>query len=65
VWGQFTVLDRSRLPVADRAAFEALPESDVVPDFEVLSENAHGELAPDWVAALDEGWRRHVLGGAR
>jgi putative spermidine/putrescine transport system substrate-binding protein len=63
VWGQFTVLDLTRLTDADRAALEALPESEVVPDFEVLSENAHGELDPAWVAALDEGWRRHVLGG--
>ena len=61
VWGQFTVLDLTRMPAADRAGFEALPDSEVVPDFEVLSEHAHGELDPAWVAALDEGWRRHVL----
>jgi len=64
VWGQFTVLDTDRLPDADRERFAALPESDVVPAFEVLSANAHGELDPAWVAALDEGWRRQVLGNA-
>ena len=63
VWGQFTVLDLSRLTEADRAAFEALPPSPVVPPYDVLARNAHAELAAGWVAPLDEGWRRNVLAG--
>ena len=63
VWGQFTVLDLSRLTETDRAAFEALPRSPVVPPYDVLARNAHAELAAGWVAPLDEGWRRTVLAG--
>ncbi len=61
-WGQFTVLDQSLLEPSDQAAFEALPESPVVPSYEELSRNANPELSADWVPALDEGWRRAVLG---
>ena len=61
VWGQFTVLDQSRLPRKDKAAFDALPTSPVVPSYAELARNANPELASAWVPALDEGWRRHVL----
>ncbi|MCB0948679.1 MAG: ABC transporter substrate-binding protein [Mycobacterium sp.] len=61
VWGQFTVLDMTRLTETDRAGFESLPVSPVVPAYPVLSRNAHPELAADWVSPLDEGWRRNVL----
>ncbi len=63
VWGQFTVLDTARLDAADQAAFESLPESLVVPPYDELSAGANPELAAEWVPALDEGWRRAVLGG--
>lgn len=62
VWGQFTVLDLDLLDDEDRALFEALPESPVVPPYDVLSEDAQPELASSWVAPLDEGWRREVVG---
>lgn len=61
VWGQFTVLDRDRLPADVREKFEKLPPSPVVPPYDDLSENAHGELSSTWVTPLDEGWRRNVL----
>lgn len=61
VWGQFTVLDIEGLSDADRALFDDLPESPVVPGYEVLSRGAHAELAAEWVPALDEGWRTSVL----
>ncbi|MGB3186318.1 MAG: ABC transporter substrate-binding protein [Ornithinimicrobium sp.] len=63
VWGQFTVLDTARLDQAEQAAFESLPDSPVVPPYEELSADANPELAAEWVPALDEGWRRTVLGG--
>ncbi len=63
VWGQFPAVEVSRLDAEQRAQFDALPQSDVVPPFEQLSRGAHGELAAEWVSALDEGWRREVLGG--
>ncbi len=61
-WGQFTVLDLDLLDAADRDLFAQLPQSPVVPPYEVLSRNAGPELSSDWVAPLDEGWRRQVLG---
>lgn len=60
VWGQFTVLNLDSLPDADRARFDALPTSPVVPSFDVLSRNANPELSADWVPALDDGWRTKV-----
>ncbi len=62
VWGQFTALDVSRLDPVDQSRFAALPTSEVVPPFEVLSESAEPELSSAWVGPLDEGWRREVLG---
>ncbi len=62
-WGQFPVLDMTRLTPAQRAPFDALPSSPVVPAYSVLSRNAQAELAPAWVTALDAGWRAQVLGG--
>ncbi len=62
-WGQFTVLDLDLLPDDDRAAFEALPASPVVPPLAELAANAQSELAAEWVSALDEGWRTQVQAG--
>ena len=61
-WGQFTVLDTSRLTPADQDRFARLPTSDVVPSYDVLSHDANPELASSWVPKLDAGWRRNVLG---
>ena len=61
VWGQFTVLDVALLDAEDQQLFDALPESEVLPPYEQLSENAQPELGSDWVGPLDEGWRRQVL----
>jgi len=63
VWGQFTVLDVTRLDGVDAARFDDLPRSPVVPAYEVLSRNANPELAAGWVPLLDDGWRREVLAG--
>ena len=65
VWGQFTVLDTGLLSRADRARFDALPASKVVPPYDVLSRNANPELASSWVSKLDAGWRRAVLGSGQ
>jgi putative spermidine/putrescine transport system substrate-binding protein len=62
-WGQYTVLDLDTLPEDVRSGFEALPESPVVPPYDVLSAGADPELGPQWVTALDEGWRRQVAAG--
>jgi len=61
-WGQFTVLDYDSLTADERAGFDALPESPVVPSYDILSKNANPELSAAWVPPLDEGWRTRVLG---
>nr|WP_275451178.1 ABC transporter substrate-binding protein [Arthrobacter sp. H14] len=63
VWGQFPVLDMDRLSADQRQLFKELPSSDVVPPYEVLSRNAHGELAAEWVTPLDQAWRQDVASG--
>ena len=60
VWGQFTVLDLDALSADDRALFDALPQSSVVPTFDILSQNANPELSAEWVPALDDGWRTTI-----
>ena len=60
-WGQFTVLDTSRLSAADAKRFADLPVSPVVPVYEAISKNANPELSANWVGPIDEGWRRQVL----
>ncbi|EPR77560.1 ABC transporter, periplasmic substrate-binding protein YnjB [Leifsonia rubra CMS 76R] len=60
VWGQFTVLDLDALSADDRALFDALPQSPIVPSFEILSRNASPELSAEWVPALDDGWRTRI-----
>jgi putative spermidine/putrescine transport system substrate-binding protein len=65
VWGQFPVLDLSRLSPEDRARFERLPASPVVPPYEELARGADPELSADWVSRLDEGWRQSVLDSGR
>ena len=62
-WGQFTVLNTDLLGVSDRAKFAALPQSPVVPTFEVLSKNNNPELSASWVSPLDDGWRTSVPAG--
>ncbi len=63
VWGQFPVLAPELLDPDQRALFDALPASPVVPPYDVLSRNAHPELAAGWVTAVDSGWRSTVLEG--
>lgn len=60
VWGQFTVLDVESLDESDRARFDKLPSSAVVPSYQDLSRGAHSELDFDWVPVLDEAWRESV-----
>ncbi|MBE4720450.1 ABC transporter substrate-binding protein [Pseudarthrobacter sp. AB1] len=63
IWGQFPVLDPAALSVAQRAMFDALPPSPVVPAYDVLSKNANPELSAAWVPELDDAWRRQILTG--
>ena len=53
-------VDQDLLPEDVRADFAALPRSEVVPPYEELSQDADPELGPEWVTAVDEGWRRSI-----
>ena len=55
------LIEMLRASPEQRAQFEALPDSPVVPSYDVLSENANPELASAWVTPIDEEWRRLVL----
>ena len=63
VWGQYTVLDPERLPAQVQAQFAELPQSEVLPPYAELSEDADPEVEAEWVTALDEGWRRQIAAG--
>ncbi|MGV8964657.1 MAG: ABC transporter substrate-binding protein [Cellulomonas sp.] len=63
VWGQYTVLDLTRVPADIAQKFAALPASAVVPPFDVLSRGANPELSAGWVGPLEAGWRTSVLTG--
>ena len=62
IWGQFTVVDYDSLADGDKAKFDALPSSPVVPTYAELSKNANPELSAAWLPAVEEGWRTQVLG---
>ena len=62
IWGQFTVVDYDSLADDDKAKFDALPSSPVVPTYAELSKNANPELSAAWLPAVEEGWRTRVLG---
>ena len=62
IWGQFTVVDYDSLADDDKAKFDALPSSPVVPTYAELSKNANPELSAAWLPAVEEGWRTLVLG---
>ncbi|GAC1501161.1 MAG: hypothetical protein NVS2B15_23600 [Pseudarthrobacter sp.] len=63
IWGQFPVLDPAALSAPQRALFDALPPSPVVPAYDVLSKKANPELSAAWVPKLDDAWRRQILTG--
>ena len=63
VWGQYTVLDPDLLPAEFRTRFAQLPQSEILPPYQELSEGADPEVDADWVTGLDEGWRRQIAAG--
>ncbi|AHC15679.1 ABC transporter substrate-binding protein [Salinispira pacifica] len=60
-WGDFTVLDTSRLSEEMRRRFAALDLGEATLDLDVLSSNAVPEIASDYIEALEQGWKEHVL----
>ncbi|MBM9520750.1 ABC transporter substrate-binding protein [Desulforhopalus vacuolatus] len=60
-WGDFTVLDMEKLPVATRQDFEKLDLGEATLDIDVLNRNAVPEIPSDYLTRLENDWRRFVL----
>lgn len=60
-WGDFTVLDLTRLPEAERQAFEDLDLGAATLPLDVLGANAVPEVSAEYVEALESGWESEVL----
>lgn len=63
-WGDFTVLDPTRLSDADRKAFAALDLGSATLPLEVLAQAARPEPSSDVVPRLEALWRDQVLRSA-
>jgi putative spermidine/putrescine transport system substrate-binding protein len=62
-WGDFTVLDPTKLSDADRKAFADLPLGAATVPVATLAATARSEPSPAVVEALEKGWKDHVLHG--
>lgn len=59
-WGDFTVLDPSRLSPEDQARFAGLNLGDAVLPLATLSQNVVPEIAAPYGTALEKGWEQNV-----
>jgi putative spermidine/putrescine transport system substrate-binding protein len=60
-WGDYPVLDLSRLPEAWREKFRAVDLGPATLPARVLEKAAVPEIPSAWLEALEDGWERHVL----
>jgi putative spermidine/putrescine transport system substrate-binding protein len=60
VWGSAPGIEMDRAPPEIRAAFAALPAHPSVVPLAELAAAALPELQPEWLTAIEEGWREHV-----
>lgn len=60
-WGDFTVLDLDRLPVEDRARFEALDLGEATLSLAELEAAAVQEIPAEYIEALQNDWYTYVL----
>ncbi len=61
VWGDGTVLDRSKLPAEMQAKVDSLDQRTYAPPREVLEQNAIQEPAPEYMIRLYEDFRTYVI----
>jgi ABC-type uncharacterized transport system YnjBCD substrate-binding protein len=61
-WGDFTVLDMTKLSDGDRAKFEALDLGVATLSLQELGANAVPEISALYVEPLEEAWESQVLG---
>jgi len=59
-WGDFTVLDISKLDEETRVKLEAMSNQEEIPAFEELSEKRVGELTPRKLQIIEKGWLEYV-----
>ena len=62
VWGDPTVLAMSRLPAADRAAFDALPRG-IATLTEAELGKSLAEPHPSWIPLIEEEWQKRFASG--
>jgi putative spermidine/putrescine transport system substrate-binding protein len=60
-WGDFTVLDPSRLPEEDRSKFASIDLGSATLPLEILSEYAVPEISPEYLELIEEDWEEYVL----
>ncbi|RME96690.1 MAG: ABC transporter substrate-binding protein [Bacteroidetes bacterium] len=61
IWGDATVLDRSRLPKEWQMAFDSIPGRRYAPQREDIQDRALMEPAPEYMIRLFEDFRREVI----
>jgi putative spermidine/putrescine transport system substrate-binding protein len=61
-WGDFTVLDMTKLPASDREGFERVDPGPATLPLTELEAAAIPEIPSEYLEALQEDWYRHVPG---
>lgn len=62
VWGDAPAMNLTKLHPRWQRAFAELPRHEAMLSPEELNRKQLPELQADWLAAVEEGWRTHVLG---
>jgi putative spermidine/putrescine transport system substrate-binding protein len=60
-WGDFTVLDMSKLSAEIKSRFESLDLGEATVPFSELEKYAVPEIPSDYLDVLERGWEEHVL----
>lgn len=60
-WGDFSVLDMSKLDSSSMGLFKSLNLGEATVDLDLLSSTAVPEISSEYWEALEEGWKEHVL----
>jgi len=59
-WGDFTVVDLSKLDDEIKRKFEDLSNQDEIPSFNELSAKRIGEVTPKKLGIIDKGWLEYI-----
>jgi len=61
-WGDFTVLDMTKLEASDRQAFDELDLGEATLSLDVLNQHGVPEIPAAYITRLENDWSRFVLG---